>query len=47
MGKSEKDLNYLFLLTQNLISQKVTSTTLRILIPVKRPRIPPDRKEDI
>ena len=48
MGKYPRKIeSYFFPLTQNLTSQKVTSTRLRILIPVKRPRIPPGKVEKI
>ena len=42
--ESREENNYFVLFTQNLTIQKVTSTMLRILIPVKRPRIPPERQ---
>ena len=38
--ESREENNYFVLFTQNLTIQKVTSAMLRILIPVKRPRIP-------
>ena len=42
--ESRKKRNHFVLFTQNLTIQKATSTMLRILIPVKRPRIPPERQ---